>query len=133
MLKDFRFNHFRFHFKIKKVLDSPCHSWPCTLTRTSTVRDFSRRNVKISHSTVNPPNKQFIISQLPHGENYQTGKIFNHTVRKIGANSCTVRNVKVTVRKISHRTGTCHWKVPGYERNGEPYTFFKFKYWKQKF
>jgi hypothetical protein len=28
-----------------------------------------------------------------------------------------------TVRKISPRTGTCQWHVPGYEQNGETYTF----------
>jgi hypothetical protein len=68
-----------------------------SLTITSTVRDFSHRNGKISHRTVNPPTeyKQFIISQFPHGENYYTVKIFNHTFRKFGANSRNRRNFNV--------------------------------------
>jgi hypothetical protein len=41
-----------------------------SLKSTGTVRDFSHHNVKISHRMLNPPTeyKQFIISQLPHGE-----------------------------------------------------------------
>jgi hypothetical protein len=43
----------------------------------------------------------------------------------MGANSHTVKNLNVTLRKrkISHRTVTNQRQVPGYELNGEPYTF----------
>jgi hypothetical protein len=78
-----------------------------SLTSTSTVRDFSHLKVKISHRTVNPLTeyKYFIIRQFPQGENYRKVEIFHHKVRKIGANSRTMRNFDVTVRKISLRTG----------------------------
>jgi hypothetical protein len=54
---------------------------------------------------VNPSTEyiQLIISQLPHGGNYRKVKIFNHMMRKNGANSRsrtgTVRDFNCTVRK----------------------------------
>jgi hypothetical protein len=84
-LKDLNFKIFVFMlkfktYKIRNAIHSPVY---LSSTSTGTVRDFSHRNVNISHRTVNPPTeyKQFIIRQFLHGEYYRTVKICNHTVR----------------------------------------------------
>jgi hypothetical protein len=66
-LMDFKFLNFCFHFKNLKSIGFAVSfiALYLSLSSTSTVRDFSHRNVNISHRTVNPPteHKQFIISQ----------------------------------------------------------------------
>jgi hypothetical protein len=70
-------------------------AWRLSLTSTGLVRDFSQRNVKISHRMVNPPTKykQIIISQLPHGE------ISRYKAKK-GCFSSTKANFRIFFRIV---------------------------------
>jgi hypothetical protein len=68
----------RISFSVSFEAKKNCFNAKSAHACTSTVRDFSYRNVKIFHRTVNTPTeyKLLIISQFPHGANYSKVKMF---------------------------------------------------------
>jgi hypothetical protein len=82
----------KFLFKIlnfvKKVVRRVIQSPGLVMDKYQYRERFSHRKIKISHRRLNHPieYKQFNLRNFPHGENYRTVKNINLTVRKISAN-----------------------------------------------
>jgi hypothetical protein len=81
------------------------------MTSTSTVRDLSHRNVKISHRAGIVGNFSHRMVTNFHRAVILTGREFAYDklITLCWRIYCTVKDFNVTViKKISRRTGTCH-------------------------